>query len=161
MKLLVISDTHRDISKACKILNDIGDMLCGVIHCGDLYDDFQLLKARYKNLKFYGVKGNCDYGCQGENEEVITVGGKRIFITHGHNYGVNFSTDRIYYRAMELGVNACLYGHTHIPLCENCNGIVILNPGSLTLPRGNSKASYGILTIEDAVYGSIVEYRGV
>lgn len=160
MKLLVISDTHRVLSKVYKVINAIENKISGVIHCGDVTEDVMLLKSRYPNIKFYNVRGNCDYGSGVPSEEVFIIGGKRIFVTHGHNYGVNYGADRISYRSEELEADACLFGHTHIPYLENYNGIVIMNPGSLSGPRGGSKASYGIITIEDGlVRGSIVEYR--
>lgn len=161
MKLLVISDTHRVLHRVYKVIEDIKNQIDGIIHCGDVVEDVDLLINRYSNLKFYNVKGNCDYGTGVTSEKVFVIGGKRIFVTHGHNYSVNYGIDRLCYRAMELEADACLYGHTHIPLIEKYNNILVMNPGSLVLPRGNSKPSYGILKIEENVSGSIVEYRGV
>lgn len=161
MKLLVISDTHGVLNRVYKVIDDIKNNISGVVHCGDIVDDVDVLKSRYKNLDFYNVKGNCDYGTGIPAESVFNIGGKKIFVTHGHNYSVNFNIDRLCYRGIELEADVCLFGHTHIPLIENYNGMVILNPGSLSAPRGGSKPCYGILTIEDVIRGSIVEYRGV
>lgn len=159
MKLLVISDTHRVLNRVYSVINDIQDIIDGVIHCGDLTDDVLILKSKYKNLTFYNVSGNCDYGSGTESEKLLIIGGKRIFVTHGHNYSVNYNIDRLCYRAMELEADVCLFGHTHIPLVDNYNGIVIMNPGSLSAPRGGSKPSYGIVTIDDSLKASIVEYK--
>lgn len=160
MKLLVISDTHRNLSKVYRVINDIQKHIDGVIHCGDITDDVDILKSQYKDIQFYNVRGNCDYYSGVPDEQIFVIGGKKIFATHGHNYGVNYNIDRLCYRAMEIGADVCLYGHTHIPLIENYNGIVILNPGSLSAPRGGSKPSYGIITIEgESVRGSIIEYK--
>ena len=39
-----------------------------------------------------------------------------------------------------------LFGHIHLPrLYENEEGILILNPGSASYPRGGNPASYAIL----------------
>ncbi len=160
MKLLVISDTHGVLNKVCRVLNAIKNSIDGVIHCGDITDDVDILKSRYKDILFYNVKGNCDYNSGVPDEMMFVIGGKKIFVAHGHNYGVNYNIDRLCYRAMELGADVCLFGHTHIPIVENYNGIVILNPGSLSSPRGGSNSSYGIITIEgESVRGSIVEYK--
>ena len=36
-------------------------------------------------------------------------------------------------------------GHTHIPVLEKKdNGIIYLNPGSITIPKGGSKRGYAI-----------------
>ena len=37
------------------------------------------------------------------------------------------------------------YGHTHIPILENHNGSIICNPGSVSLPKENSQASFAVL----------------
>ncbi|MGN1318836.1 MAG: metallophosphoesterase family protein [Lachnospirales bacterium] len=160
MKILVISDTHRVLNKVYNVIDCIKDNISAVIHCGDVCEDVDILKHRYKDLPIYNVKGNCDYGCSVPSEEVVTLGGKKIFITHGHLYSVNYDISRLCYKGAELGVDVCVFGHTHIPVIEYYNGITILNPGSLTSPRGGSKPSYGILTIENGVLrASIVEYK--
>nr|MCR5350226.1 phosphodiesterase [Acholeplasmatales bacterium] len=38
-----------------------------------------------------------------------------------------------------------LYGHTHIPDKSVKNNILYFNPGSITLPKANSKRSYAIM----------------
>ena len=41
-----------------------------------------------------------------------------------------------------------VFGHTHKPFCETVNGILFLNPGSVTRPRGQHPPSLVRLTIE-------------
>lgn len=160
MKILVISDTHGNLSKVYKVINSISNIIDGVIHCGDIVEDADSLRIKYPNLKIYNVRGNCDYGSSVPNEDVFVLGGKKFFVTHGDLYGVNWGIDRLCYKGAEIGADVCLYGHTHIPYIDNYNGIVILNPGSLSAPRGNSTYSYGIIKIEDSVVTpSIVEYK--
>lgn len=151
MRILVTSDTHRNLSALYAVINSIEGMLDAVIHCGDMTDDAAALRRRYPKLKLFNVKGNCDYDVNVPSEEVFVLGGKRIFATHGHMYGVNWGIDRLCYRAAELGADICLYGHTHIPLVENYNGITIMNPGSPSSPRGGSAPSYGIIKIDNAI----------
>ncbi len=38
-----------------------------------------------------------------------------------------------------------IHGHLHIPIAEVYNDVYYLNPGSVSLPRQNSKNSYGVL----------------
>lgn len=160
MRALIISDTHRNLSNVYKVINSISNMIDCVIHCGDVVDDADALRAGYSNLKIYNVRGNCDYGSTVPDEDIFVIDGKRFFVTHGDLYGVNWGIDRICYRAAEVEADVCLYGHTHIPLVENYNGIVIMNPGSLSSPRGNSTYSYGIVKIEEGIITpSIIEYK--
>ena len=160
MRILVISDTHRSLGKVYSVLKDINDKIDAVIHCGDVVEDVYRLKSMYPDLKFYKVKGNCDYGSSEPDEETFILCGKKFFITHGHNYSVHWSTDRLYYKALEVGADICVYGHTHIPSIENCNGIILINPGSLSQPRGGSTYSYGKIKIENGVIDPTkVEYK--
>lgn len=151
MRILVISDTHRNLSRVYKVINDIRDKIEVVIHCGDVVEDADAIRSRYSDLRVYNVRGNCDYGSAVPNENIFFMGGKRFFVTHGDMYGVNWSTDRLCYKGAEVGADVCLYGHTHIPDIEYYNGMVIMNPGSPTNPRGGSKFSYGIIKIEDGI----------
>ena len=61
------------------------------------------------------VKGNCDYYADNPVSDVLEIGANRIFITHGHHYGVNFGIDRLCYAAKENQCNIAMYGHTHVP----------------------------------------------
>ena len=38
-----------------------------------------------------------------------------------------------------------LYGHTHIPAWDQRDGILCLNPGSVSIPKAGSERSYIIL----------------
>ena len=39
-------------------------------------------------------------------------------------------------------------GHTHIPACEETGDILYVNPGSVSIPKGDSTNMYMILTEE-------------
>ncbi|MNH47803.1 Phosphodiesterase YfcE [compost metagenome] len=38
-----------------------------------------------------------------------------------------------------------IQGHTHIPVAEYKNGLYLLNPGSIALPKSNYPHTYGII----------------
>ena len=43
-----------------------------------------------------------------------------------------------------------MYGHTHTPVVEEENGILVINPGSLTYPRQRGRRpSYAVMEIEE------------
>ncbi len=65
----------------------------------------------------------------------LEIEGKRIFATHGHLYG-----DSAPLQAGEI----LLQGHTHIPRHEEKDGVLYLNPGSLSIPKEGSAHSYMI-----------------
>ncbi|MCS5873128.1 metallophosphoesterase family protein [Klebsiella pneumoniae subsp. pneumoniae] len=51
---------------------------------------------------------------------------------------------RIICRRWPLG-DVPAYGHTHIPVAEKRGAIYLFNPGSVSIPKGEYSASYGLL----------------
>ena len=73
-------------------------------------------------------------------------------MTHGHRYGVSWDLQDLLYKGMEVGADIIFYGHTHIPDYQEFpeEGIVIMNPGSTTLPRQMKRQrTFIILEFED------------
>ncbi|KJS19380.1 MAG: hypothetical protein VR72_18805 [Clostridiaceae bacterium BRH_c20a] len=145
VRIGVFSDTHNNLTLAKEVLNKLRplDLL---LHAGDHYRDGRILEKQFEvNTKV--VVGNCDFFSGGPEEEIIELGENTLLLTHGHKYGVKNTLQRLYYRSQEVGANIVVFGHTHVPLYVIENNVHFLNPGSLTLPRGNSSPSYGIITL--------------
>ena len=146
MKLLVMSDSHRNID----------NMLCAaehtspdaIIHLGDHISDAMKLRAQLPDTTFYMVMGNCDYGAFGENEYFLTLESVKILITHGHMYGVKSGDAALIERARNLGADIVLFGHTHRAVVRNEFGIWFMCPGQMERHDRFFTASYGIVTIE-------------
>jgi putative phosphoesterase len=105
-----------------------------LIHLGDNSEDIEELTKDFKG-EVYGVRGNCDYSNTYPTEQLLDIMGKKIFLTHGHLYGVKNNLINIYYRAKELNADIVLFGHTHENIVKEKGGIVFMNPGSISLPR--------------------------
>lgn len=147
VKIGIISDTHGNLEEAKLALEKMGH-IDWLIHLGDYYEDgIRLKECLHANMVM--IKGNCDRGSKGEDEMVLDLEGVRLFITHGHQYEVKMGLNRLYYRALELGCQIALYGHTHIPENIKKTGLFILNPGSVAQPRGGSRASFGLIEIRE------------
>lgn len=130
MKILLLSDTHGNFPlalEACFIAEPF-DLL---IHLGDGCDDVTLLKMSGID-KCVNVSGNCDLGSTAPRELIWEGEGIRILLTHGDRYGVKSGLEPLLARSKELNVNATFYGHTHLPLNETIDGILFVNPGTLT-----------------------------
>ena len=70
-------------------------------------------------------------------ERVIEFDGHKIFICHGHTQSVNSGYERIEATARRLDCEAALFGHTHRSMYEKRpDGFFLLNPGSVSKPRG-------------------------
>ena len=149
MKLyLIISDTHGDFFLPKKIIGQYNN-LDGVIHLGDYYKDALILKNEFPQYEFIIVSGNCDYSADIPTKMVIEQEGKKVFLTHGHNYGVKSGTERLEAIAMRDGYDAVLFGHTHVPCLKYSNSLLLLNPGSISSPRGISGPTYALLEISN------------
>ena len=86
------------------------------------------------------IKGNCDSEVDGMvldfpiEAEVVSLfaKGKMLYLTHGHKVRRDINK-----------MNCVLInGHTHIPLCDESEGYLHLNPGSVSIPKENSCHSY-------------------
>ena len=149
MKVLVFSDSHgniKNMEKAINMFNNIDT----IIHLGDYVEDIEKIKKNYKDKLFIQVAGNNDF-TDIPNEKLININGYKVFITHGHEYNVYFGIDRLYYRLREIGVNVALYGHSHKPLSFFEDDFLILNPGSISFPRGFSVCSFMVMEFLDDI----------
>ena len=95
MRILVLSDTHGDFNSMLRAV-DAQKNAEVIIHCGDGSDQYQYIKDVYLQKQVIGVRGNCDWSSTLPATEVAEVGGKRIFITHGHMYQAKFTTMKSY-----------------------------------------------------------------
>ena len=85
------------------------------------------------------VRGNCDTEVDQmvldfpimADYAVIADGDRMIYLTHGHKYGVD------YFPGAKVG-DIIIQGHTHVPMHEERDGILCVNPGSVSLPKSGS-----------------------
>lgn len=86
----------------------------------------------------------CIVVCSGKTD-IITDGEKAVCIRNGRAMmGCLTGTGCM------LNTNDCfLSGHTHVPTAYQENGIYLLNPGSISLPKENHPRTYAILTDTD------------
>lgn len=148
MKIIIVSDTHGRIENYEKLLKkeEQPDML---FHCGDIGRDEDYIPF-ITPCPLYMVAGNNDYSSDLSSEQYVYVENYKIMITHGHMYGVNYSTERLAAVAKTNGAQIVCYGHTHVPLLQEMDGVTIINPGSLSLPRQMGRIpTYAVLEIEE------------
>lgn len=147
MLIAVISDTHR----MSKYINSAKELIKNadiLLHLGDNVEDVDLLEQGFKG-EVYAVAGNCDYSKKYPKETIIEVNGRKIFFTHGDLYGVKSSINNIYYKGKELEADIVLFGHTHQHLIEEESGLILMNPGSVSLPKSKGRC-VGFINIDDA-----------
>ena len=149
MKILIISDSHVNNNIVMRVLAaEKPDML---IHLGDIENDtHQIEQALGTEKPSIYIRGNCDYyDRELKPQAVFSLLGHRFFATHGHMYSVDYGYDRLVYAAKEKNCDIALFGHIHRPVDEEIGGVRVLNPGSISRPRGGSERSYIIMELEE------------
>ena len=147
MRVGVISDTHGDLATIRQVVKGVQvDMW---LHAGDCSQDGEYLRNLVA-VPVIAARGNCDGHTSAKIDEFVEVSGHRIWLTHGHRYGVKQNTHDLVRWGKQHEVDIVLYGHTHIADNHWCDGILIFNPGSAY----GSHATYGILEIDD--HGQVV-----
>lgn len=130
MRLLVTSDSHNSPAPLEKALNENPNVDL-LIHLGDGEKSLLCFKQQHPELEVVNVKGNCDKSIDSPLVQNIVIEGKKIFITHGHLYGVKEDIYNIFMAAREHNADIVLFGHTHNAFQEWNDGIYIMNPGCI------------------------------
>jgi len=166
MKLAVISDTHGSLyyfDKAYNYLKDVDR----VIHLGDYlyhgprnplpegYDPMKLANKMKELKKRTYITGNCDSPIdlkllnipEISPYAVESYGSFNFFFTHGWDPNIEDAISL----AKKYRCQFLIHGHTHIPKYEKLEDIIILNPGSVSLPKENSPHSILIIDINNDI----------
>ncbi len=143
MRIVVISDSHRRVSRLFEAVEKHKESTDLFIFLGDGEDDFDNVLALYPELKYERVAGNCDWYSNLPLYGEINVQGKKIFFSHGHPYHVKFGYEEIINEAKKRKADICLFGHTHIQYTNYDDGLYIMNPGSV------ADGNYGMIDITD------------
>lgn len=147
MKLLVFSDSHSDVENMVRITQE--EQPDRILHLGDMVSDAQALAARFPSIPLHGVPGNNDYGESGAKEQMLSLAGKKLFLSHGHQYGVKAGISRLQAQGVSRGADFVLFGHTHTPYLDCVNGMWLVNPGSVCRMRYYSlQVSYGVILLD-------------
>ena len=126
-----------------------------VLHAGDLMDPALLHElATYAPVR--AVHGNLDPPDADLPEtQEFEFGGARIAILHdsGRREG---RRKRLLRRFPDARV--VIFGHSHIPLLEDKDGLLLLNPGSPTDKRRQPEYTFALLRVEEgSVRAEILE----
>lgn len=143
MKVLIVSDSHGQRKELEAIKKRHEHEVEAMIHCGD-----SELPADCDEMKgFYAVRGNCDYDHEYVNERIECIAGYTFYITHGHLHNVKMSLMNLHYKARENGAKIVCFGHSHVAGAEMIDGVLMINPGSIVLPRMRKEKTYVMLSM--------------
>lgn len=161
MKFLIVSDIHGSAYYTKKVVDAFHQLKCDrILLLGDIlyhgprndlpkeYDPKQVIQLLNPLSKYIiACRGNCDSEVDQmvltfpimNTVQVLPVDNHLIFISHGHLY----SEANLPENCNEHDI--FISGHTHIPKQSMKDGIHILNPGSVSIPKGNSTPSIATL----------------
>ncbi len=146
VRILAVSDSHgrKDI------LNELAERYANkvdyFVHCGD--SELESSDLIWEIMTT--VRGNCDYDYDLKDSFVLAIGDRKILTLHGHHHAVKTSNEKMKQEAKQNGASVVFYGHSHVPVAEQEDGIVFINPGSISQPRGPIREkTYCIVEIEN------------
>ncbi len=104
------------------------------------------------------VRGNCDAEVDQmvldfpilADYAVIELGGRFAYLTHGHVYGEDNPPK------LKKG-DILIQGHTHIQRCVEKDGVLFLNPGSVSIPKGDGYN--GCIVFDDAYTANMEDLK--
>lgn len=134
MKAVIVSDTHGRFGCMEQVIEQEKPFDV-FLHAGDIQGGVSGIED-WAGVPVYVVKGNCDLSGDLPEELIVPFGSHRIFLTHGHRHAVRIGIEQLAMEAKHRGADIAVYGHTHVSLADERYGVNVLNPGSLTEPRG-------------------------
>lgn len=159
MKLLIASDIHGSAYYCEKLLEVYAKeqaqrmiLLGDILYHGprnDLPAEYapkkviQMLNAHKEEI--YAVRGNCEAEVDQMVLEfpvladymVLFWNERAVYATHGHIYNEEKRPP------MKAG-DILLHGHTHVLRAEEKDDIIILNPGSVSIPKEGNPPTYAV-----------------
>lgn len=99
MKIVVFADSHKDVKTMEAVIKKEKPQT--VIHLGDHITDGKRLQKIFPDLRIEMVPGNTDAVTGYPSDKIIEWNGKRIFITHGDRYDVNFGLARLFLKSLQ------------------------------------------------------------
>ncbi len=150
MLIGAISDTHIP-ERALNIPETVFEVFKDVdiiLHAGDLVSP--LVKDQLDEIApTTCVQGNMDRytGLKLPERKKFDFEGIKIGLSHGEVYPRG-DTQQLHYIGLEMDVNVLITGHTHWSFIKELPDMLLLNPGSPTVPR-LSDPSVMIIEIED------------
>ncbi len=148
MRIGIISDSHGNSMAIEQAVDMAGAVDCW-LHAGDLVEDAEYL-ALLTQVKVINVAGNCDWPAGNVPDELLVeLGNWKIFLAHGHNYGVKRDIKAFRQAAVDRGAQIAVYGHTHVSDITRDGQCLVINPGSVSHPRDGKGQSFMVLELTE------------
>ncbi len=175
-RVLVLSDSHGHYEVLEAAIREFGPDSDALVFAGDgMWDIVQYLENAQESERLRAalppvvafVAGNGDgdqyrmslaspgyadddpgYSLTVPARQILRAAGYSILIAHGHRHSVDVSLDILVDSAHAMDCDIAVYGHSHVSFAETYSHILALNPGSLSRPRGHSRAGFALLELD-------------
>jgi uncharacterized protein len=145
----VISDTHGLLRPEALAVLQGSDR---IIHAGDIGDP-AILDRLAEIASVTAVRGNVDREAWAKSiaeTELLEVDGTSIYILH--------ILENLDLQPKAAGIQAVIYGHSHVPKQELKDGVLYFNPGSAGPRRFQLPVTVGKLTVDAGkIRGEIIQ----
>jgi putative phosphoesterase len=150
VRVLVLADTHLRPGRARALPAEIEEELTrcdAVLHAGDVVTR-HLLDHLGAHVPVHAVLGNNDGELRGTLPERLDLdlAGVRAVLVHETGAAKGRGA-RLRRRFPDADV--VVFGHSHIPLAEEHDGLLLFNPGSAVDRRRQPQRTYGVLDLAD------------
>ena len=139
MKIGIISDTHGHVPNA---VHDAFNGVDHILHAGDV-GQMDVITELETIAPVSAVRGNMDYAVQLPQTHVQTFDSKK-FLVH-HIVSLPFPSKLVRIAIADEQPDLVVFGHTHMPCSEHHDGVLFLNPGSASSPRGGNAPSVAMV----------------
>ena len=147
----IISDTHGLLRPRAETALEGADL---ILHAGDVGRD-GILQALESIAPTVAVRGNVDHSDWAESlplTQKVCVEGVEIYLIHDR--------DDLIQHPPPSKCAAVIFGHSHKPLIEKCDGMVYINPGSAGPRRFSLPVSTARLHVDQSqLQAEIVELQ--
>lgn len=137
MLIGLISDTHipdrmRELPE--KVFEAFKDVEM-ILHAGDITSQ-EVIEKLEEIAPVIAIQGNTDriVGLNLPKTAVVEAEELKIGVIHGEVYP-RADTQQLHYLAKQLDVDILVSGHSHQPKVEKVEDVLLINPGSPTVPR--------------------------
>ncbi|MHB1041904.1 MAG: phosphodiesterase [Eubacteriales bacterium] len=158
----VISDTHGDVRSWRKAVEEFFKDAALIIHAGDVlyHGPRNPLTPGYNPPALSALINSCPApvlfargNCDAEVDQLmldypiqspyafLQVGSIRIMAHHGDG----MDRDEALRLSRLYRADLFISGHTHVPSLEEESGVILLNPGSPSLPKGDGRPAVAVL----------------
>ena len=158
MTVTVFSDSHGRRSHIEEIMARVtacAQKPSEVLFLGDGLSDLEDTDS-ICGCSLTAVRGNCDmfYAMDIPEERLVMLGGYRILMLHGHTVGVKHGLVQALAKAVSVGADILLFGHTHEAYAETFAegsaymGVKFPKPLHVFNPGSVAEGSFGSLSLE-------------